>query len=174
MLYRNLLTSLVAIAASLQSVTAHPGHDHEDSFHELSSFQVRQSDASLPFSAARFPEVQRIMQGNAEFRQQRNAAKLQALVENGQEPPFSIITCSDSRLVECGYCQDCQVYVKLSWFLTLPFDRLPESTIFNSEPGTFFVERNIANQYKPGDENAQRYVFLSHRLLWAHERTNRG
>jgi hypothetical protein len=99
MQYRTLLTSLIAIAASLQSVGAHPGHDHEDPFQQLSNLQVRQSDASRPFSAARFPDVQKVLQGNAEFRQQRDAAKIQVLVEDGQKPPFALISCSDSRLV---------------------------------------------------------------------------
>ncbi|KAG8773229.1 hypothetical protein FRC15_002181 [Serendipita sp. 397] len=82
------------------------------------------------FSAARFPDVQAALAGNQRFRDTRDAAAIQALVDNGQKPPFMMVACSDSRA--------------------------PEATIFDSKPGTFFMERNIANQYKPGDENAQR------------------
>ncbi|KAG9028834.1 hypothetical protein FS842_004690, partial [Serendipita sp. 407] len=81
------------------------------------------------FSAARFPDVQAALAGNQRFRDTRDAAAIQALVDNGQKPPFMMVACSDSRA--------------------------PEATIFDSKPGTFFMERNIANQYKPGDENAQ-------------------
>ncbi|KAG8831439.1 hypothetical protein FRC17_003144, partial [Serendipita sp. 399] len=81
------------------------------------------------FSATKFPDVQAALAGNQRFRETRDAAAIQALVDNGQKPPFMMVACSDSRA--------------------------PEATIFDSKPGTFFMERNIANQYKPGDENAQ-------------------
>lgn len=85
--------------------------------------------SSTAFSAARFPDVQAVLEGNKRFVQNRDAKAIQELVDNGQKPPFMMVACSDSRA--------------------------PEATIFDSKPGTFFMERNIANQYKPGDENAQ-------------------
>ncbi|KAG8813803.1 hypothetical protein FRC18_002279 [Serendipita sp. 400] len=40
------------------------------------------------FSAARFPDVQAALAGNQRFRDTRDAAAIQALVDNGQKPPF--------------------------------------------------------------------------------------
>ncbi|PVG02995.1 carbonic anhydrase, partial [Serendipita vermifera] len=77
----------------------------------------------------KFPDIQKILAGNQEFQRTRNATLIQDLVDNGQKPPVMMISCSDSRL--------------------------PEASVFNSEPGTFFMQRNIANQYKVGDEGVQ-------------------
>jgi hypothetical protein len=91
----------------------------------------RQEENAQAFSAAKFPDIQKILAGNKEFQNTRNATLIQDLVDNGQKPPVMMISCSDSRL--------------------------PEASVFNSEPGTFFMQRNIANQYKVGDEGVQRY-----------------
>ncbi|CAG8723038.1 10337_t:CDS:2, partial [Acaulospora colombiana] len=89
----------------------------------------RQEESAQAFSAAKFPDIQKILAGNKEFQNTRNATLIQDLVDNGQKPPVMMISCSDSRL--------------------------PEASVFNSEPGTFFMQRNIANQYKVGDEGVQ-------------------
>ncbi|PPQ69674.1 hypothetical protein CVT24_001207 [Panaeolus cyanescens] len=54
---------------------------------------------------------------------------LQRLADDGQAPPFMFLGCSDSRV--------------------------NEGTVFNAAPGTFFSQRNIANQFQPNDQNAQ-------------------
>ncbi|KAG8793574.1 hypothetical protein FRC17_008434, partial [Serendipita sp. 399] len=159
MLTKTLVSAFCAIALSA-STLAHPHPHAGPSSDELITFLHRRvensgsssaaaaeasssptssassSEATSPaqggggaFSAARFPDVQAALAGNQRFRDTRDAAAIQALVDNGQKPPFMMVACSDSRA--------------------------PEATIFDSKPGTFFMERNIANQYKPGDENAQ-------------------
>ncbi|PPQ81677.1 hypothetical protein CVT25_013355 [Psilocybe cyanescens] len=54
---------------------------------------------------------------------------LKKLADEGQEPPFMFLGCSDSRV--------------------------SEGTVFNAQPGTLFTQRNIANQYHKTDPNAQ-------------------
>ncbi|KAF5334695.1 hypothetical protein D9611_011947 [Ephemerocybe angulata] len=67
-----------------------------------------------------------LYQGNQAFRA-KDPALLQDLAKNGQHPPFLFIGCSDSRV--------------------------SEGTVFDAKPGTFFAERNIANQYSRQDSN---------------------
>ncbi|KIO33564.1 hypothetical protein M407DRAFT_231674 [Tulasnella calospora MUT 4182] len=57
---------------------------------------------------------------------------LEQLEKDGQSPAFEFIGCSDSRV--------------------------SEGTIFDAEPGTFFTQRNIANQYSMSDSNAQSWM----------------
>jgi carbonic anhydrase len=122
-----LLIQLIAALSFSLIVSAHP-HPHGPLY--FPKFRREVGSSSAPFSAAKFPVVMAAMEGNARFRETRNETLMHSLVANGQKPPFMVISCSDSRA--------------------------PEATIFDSQPGTFFMERNIANQYKPGDENVQR------------------
>lgn len=81
------------------------------------------------------PELGVLFQGNQQFKtkmQTENPTLLAHLTENGQEPEFMFIGCSDSRV--------------------------SEGTIFNANPGTLFTERNIANQFVAEDVNAQSAV----------------
>lgn len=67
-----------------------------------------------------------LFKGNQAFRQE-DPKLLEDLALNGQHPPFLFIGCSDSRV--------------------------SEGTVFDANPGTFFAERNIANQYDALDPN---------------------
>ncbi|KAG8775526.1 hypothetical protein FRC20_001313 [Serendipita sp. 405] len=49
------------------------------------------------FSAARFPDVQAALAGNQRFRDTRDAAAIQALVDNGQKPPFMMPATEERR-----------------------------------------------------------------------------
>lgn len=82
----------LVISALTASALAHPGHDHE-----LPPVLRRQAAPAGPFSAARFPDVQNIFAGNQRFKNTRNAIGIQALVDDGQKPPFMMFSCSDSR-----------------------------------------------------------------------------
>lgn len=71
-----------------------------------------------------------LLEGNKRFQEKMKTSDpnlLRSLVDNGQKPEFMFIGCSDSRV--------------------------SESNIFDSKPGTFFTERNIANQYSSRDSN---------------------
>ncbi|PBK67464.1 carbonic anhydrase [Armillaria solidipes] len=103
------------IAAPVLIANAHFGHSHR-----------REANA---------PELGVLFQGNQQFKekiQTENPALLTDLTENGQEPEFMFIGCSDSRV--------------------------SEGTVFNANPGTLFTERNIANQFVAEDANAQSVV----------------
>ncbi|KAF9051724.1 carbonic anhydrase [Panaeolus papilionaceus] len=54
---------------------------------------------------------------------------LQRLADKGQAPPFMFLGCSDSRV--------------------------NEATVFSAAPGTFFSQRNIANEFQSNDMNTQ-------------------
>lgn len=73
-------------------------------------------------------EFAAIIEGNNAFRAS-DPALLQKLADEGQAPPFMFLGCSDSRV--------------------------SEGTVFGAKPGTFFTQRNIANQYQPTDPNSQ-------------------
>ncbi|KAH6917809.1 carbonic anhydrase [Coprinopsis sp. MPI-PUGE-AT-0042] len=66
--------------------------------------------------------------GNQAFRV-AEAELITKLAVEGQAPPFLFLGCADSRV--------------------------SEGTIFSAHPGTFFTERNIANQYSKGDINVK-------------------
>ncbi|KAG8952183.1 hypothetical protein FRC03_012229, partial [Tulasnella sp. 419] len=74
-----------------------------------------------------------LVAGNERFRAKIAASEdpnsLRTLAEEGQTPPFMFLGCADSRV--------------------------NDGTIFDAVPGTFFTERNIANQYHKTDINAQ-------------------
>ncbi|KAH6912554.1 carbonic anhydrase [Coprinopsis sp. MPI-PUGE-AT-0042] len=72
--------------------------------------------------------------GNQAFRV-AEADLITKLAVEGQAPPFLFLGCADSRI--------------------------SEGTIFDAPPGTFFTERNIANQYSGGDINVQVLDFSS-------------
>ncbi|GLB42598.1 putative reversible hydration of carbon dioxide [Lyophyllum shimeji] len=77
------------------------------------------------------PEMEVLLEGNKKFRenvQANDPEPLKKLTLDGQAPPFMFIGCSDSRV--------------------------SEGTVFNARPGTFFTERNIANQFHATDANA--------------------
>jgi len=114
------------LAFSLSALVAAHPHHADAPMH----FTRSETGSTAAFSASKFPAVKAAFEGNARFKATRNDTEIRGLVANGQKPPFMMVSCSDSRA--------------------------PEATIFDSQPGTFFMERNIANQYKPGDENAQR------------------
>lgn len=106
---------LLLITAPFLVANAHYGHSH-------------QREASVP-------ELGVLFQGNQRFKekmQTENPTLLTDLTENGQEPEFMFIGCSDSRV--------------------------SEGTVFNANPGTLFTERNIANQFVAEDANAQSVV----------------
>jgi carbonic anhydrase len=49
------------------------------------------------------------------------------------------------------------VRLHLVWLTSRPFisdSRVSEGTIFSAPPGALFTQRNIANQFKPNDNNA--------------------
>lgn len=73
-------------------------------------------------------DFQDIYQGNEDF-QQQNPEYLMNLATNGQKPPFLYLGCADSRV--------------------------SEGTVFDAAPGTFFTQRNIANQYSESDNNVR-------------------
>ncbi|KAK0480660.1 carbonic anhydrase [Armillaria novae-zelandiae] len=103
------------IAAPFLVANAHFGHSHR-----------REANA---------PELGVLFQGNQQFKekmQTESPTLLTDLTENGQEPEFMFIGCSDSRV--------------------------SEGTVFNANPGTLFTERNIANQFVAEDANAQSVV----------------
>ncbi|KIM31864.1 hypothetical protein M408DRAFT_327270 [Serendipita vermifera MAFF 305830] len=140
------LRAIIVLSLSLL-VTAHP-HPHDNAAPLFFRRETTETGGSSnegssgtvgAFSASRFPAVQDALAGNERFRQTRNDSAIRALVADGQKPPFMMVSCSDSRA--------------------------PEATIFDSQPGTFFMERNIANQYKPGDENAQSVMAYGVRVL---------
>ncbi|KAF9467906.1 carbonic anhydrase [Collybia nuda] len=77
------------------------------------------------------PELDILFEGNRQFRSSIEGSDpglLKKLSDDGQAPPFMFIGCSDSRA--------------------------SEGTIFNAKPGTFFTERNIANQFHSTDANS--------------------
>lgn len=83
-------------------------------------------------TAARFPDLVYLAEGNQDFRSavanSSNPNLLQDLTTNGQHPEYLFLGCSDSRV--------------------------SEGTIFSAPPGAFFTQRNIANQFQPTDNNA--------------------
>jgi len=82
-------TAFLAFSA-ISGVSAH-------STHELRGLKMIRQDSNAPFSAAKFPDVQKVLEGNARFQKNRDATALQELVDDGQKPPFMVISCSDSR-----------------------------------------------------------------------------
>jgi hypothetical protein len=83
-------TAALLTFSAVSGVSAH-------STHELRGLKMTRQDAGAPFSAAKFPDVQKVLEGNARFQKDRDVAALQALVDDGQKPPFMMISCSDSR-----------------------------------------------------------------------------
>ncbi|KAG8939741.1 hypothetical protein FRC04_005990 [Tulasnella sp. 424] len=76
-----------------------------------------------------------LVQGHSNFVTEINKESpglLEQLEKDGQKPTFEFIGCSDSRV--------------------------SEGTIFDAKPGTFFTQRNIANQYSLSDSNAQSWM----------------
>ncbi|KAG2008597.1 carbonic anhydrase [Coprinopsis cinerea AmutBmut pab1-1] len=71
-----------------------------------------------------------LYQGNQDFRA-THADSIKKL-STGQAPKFLFLGCSDSRV--------------------------PEGTVFNAKPGTFFAERNIANLFEQQDNNVKAIV----------------
>ncbi len=84
------LTTAVLAFSAISGVSAHGTN-------ELRGLKMIRQDPNAPFSAAKFPDVQKVLEGNARFEKTRDAAALQALVDDGQKPPFVVISCSDSR-----------------------------------------------------------------------------
>ena len=84
------LTVAFLACSAVSGVSAHNAHD-------LRGLKMIRQNPSAPFSAAKFPDVQKVLEGNARFQQNRDAAALQSLVDDGQKPPFMMISCSDSR-----------------------------------------------------------------------------
>jgi len=83
-------TAAFLAVSAISGVSAHNAHD-------LRGLKMIRQDSNAPFSAAKFPDVQRVLEGNARFETNRDAAALQSLVDDGQKPPFMMISCSDSR-----------------------------------------------------------------------------
>ena len=84
------LTAALFTVSAISGVSAHHSHD-------LRGLEMIRQDANAPFSAAKFPDVQKALEGNSRFQKNRDAKALQALVDDGQKPPFMMISCSDSR-----------------------------------------------------------------------------
>ncbi|KAF8068971.1 carbonic anhydrase [Lyophyllum atratum] len=118
---------LVSIALlSLAPASAHPFHS---TWKEVRMVGLAQS-ANMK-RASHAPEMEVLLEGNKKFRESSEASDpglLKKLTDDGQAPPFMFIGCSDSRV--------------------------SEGTVFNAKPGTFFTERNIANQFHATDANA--------------------
>ncbi|TFK26093.1 carbonic anhydrase [Coprinopsis marcescibilis] len=119
------LSTLLLALATVSLALAHPVHEHAQARRDIriigqtSSSLVRRQDA---------PELQALVDGNRSFRD-ADPALLKKLADDGQEPPFLYLGCSDSRV--------------------------NDGTIFNAKPGTFFSERNIANQFHSTDGNTE-------------------
>jgi carbonic anhydrase len=110
---------------AVSSVVAHPVHQPREI-----TIIGREQSIRLPRQDASDFEV--LSTGNKAFKDNiasTNPDLLQKLADDGQAPPFMFLGCSDSRV--------------------------NEGTVFNSAPGTFFSQRNIANQFQPNDPNAQ-------------------
>ena len=81
------------------------------------------------------------------------------------DPPFMYLGCSDSRysrsfsLVSSNWSVACSIGVS-------------EGTVFSAKPGTFFAERNIANQFSETDPNACEFhrapFLLAQWHIWIH------
>jgi len=88
-----LTTTFTAAFLTFSAISGASAH----STHELRGLKMTRQDANAPFSAAKFPDIQQVLEGNARFQKSRDAAALQELVDDGQKPPFMMISCSDSR-----------------------------------------------------------------------------
>ncbi|RDB29961.1 Carbonic anhydrase 2 [Hypsizygus marmoreus] len=109
---------------ALSPISAHPFHA---TWKEVRMVGLTQSAKR----AAHAAELDLLGEGNKKFRENIQASDpglLKQLTDEGQAPPFMFIGCSDSRV--------------------------SEGTVFNAKPGTFFTERNIANQFFATDANA--------------------
>jgi len=85
-----------ALAAAFFAFSAISGTSAHNS-HALRGLKMIRQDAKAPFSAAKFPDVQKVLEGNSRFEKNRDSKALQSLVDDGQNPPFMMISCSDSR-----------------------------------------------------------------------------
>jgi len=125
-MHRILSWSSLALLSISASSVAHPLHVNPHDELRI----VRRLDSTNHTSYA--PEFQQLLDGNEEFRANlkiKDPGLMEKLTTVGQQPPFMLISCSDSRV--------------------------GEGTIFNARPGLFFTERNIANQFIKDDGNSQ-------------------
>ncbi|WVO18332.1 hypothetical protein L204_106047 [Cryptococcus depauperatus] len=88
-------------------------------------------DLGHSVSAQKFKEVRAVLQGNRRWARKVNAEEPQFMEKQvkGQAPNFLWIGCADSRV--------------------------PEVTVMACKPGEVFVQRNVANQFKPEDDSSQ-------------------
>ncbi|ORY88415.1 carbonic anhydrase [Leucosporidium creatinivorum] len=80
---------------------------------------------------SRFPELQELMSGNGEFRnetEEEHPGLVEELAQ-GQHPKFAYLGCADSRV--------------------------PETEVFGAEIGDLFVSRNVGNQFNIDDLSAE-------------------
>ncbi|KAL4259092.1 Carbonic anhydrase [Pleurotus pulmonarius] len=113
---------------------------------------IRSLQAVESTSFAQNSDIQHLLAGNAKFRAEINEEHPGFLNSSGnsaQAPPFMFLGCSDSRV--------------------------SEGTIFHSLPGELFAERNIANQFRESDTNAEaaliyavEHLGVSHILVTGH------
>lgn len=126
MVYWALIHTLLFAVAGF----AHP--QANDTFKYDYSIRGRNPAPNTHFSTSsyseRFPDIAAAFDGNKRFMANRDSALFQSLVQNGQKPPFMMVACSDSRASE---------------------------SIFDLAFGNFFMERNIANQFRLDDFNTQ-------------------
>ncbi|WVQ73932.1 hypothetical protein IAR50_003513 [Cryptococcus sp. DSM 104548] len=88
-------------------------------------------DLEHSLAAQKFKEVRAVLEGNRWWARRVHAEEPQFCEEQvkGQAPNFLWIGCADSRV--------------------------PEVTVMARKPGEVFVQRNVANQFKPEDDSSQ-------------------
>jgi carbonic anhydrase len=124
------LTLALALISSL-SAFAHPvaHHPEHDTVRVIGKSQSSVLNLKRQEPAPTDASVFKVLvDGNQAFRQS-DPELLKTLTEEGQSPPFMFLGCSDSRV--------------------------NEANVFNTKPGTFFSQRNIANQWHNNDANAE-------------------
>ena len=122
-----------------------------------------QHPVSLNDTAKRFPDLLPLWEGNQAFRSEiassSNPNQLADLVAGGHHPEFLLIGCRlmISLLSYFISAADLPTLVSLVLhrsFVSVSDSRTSEGVIFNAPLDSIFVQRNIANQFRPVDNNA--------------------
>jgi carbonic anhydrase len=134
-----LLFAVSALLAYPLALSAHPLHLHTRD--EGVSGHVH--------GRATTPELDLLFEGNKQFRAS-DPALLKKLTDDGQGQSESSITRSTPQCLTIF--ESCYIAPPFM-FIGCSDSRASEGTIFNAKPGTFFTERNIANQFHSTDAN---------------------